>query len=270
MSEQHKGPEASPMEPADGSGQPSVMLSIVIPVHNEELNITPLVENIEQVFAADAPVGSKSEIIVVNDGSTDSTAEILDKLTARRLIRVVTHSENRGYGAALCSGFSAARGVYVSVLDGDRQLYPEDLLTLYRAADPTTLHIGYRAPRNDPPHRIVLGKLFSRVFVPLAIGVHVRDVDCALKVIPRKLIVDSPPTASGALISSEVLARANQHGYRLVQHPVRHRQREFGEPTGAKLSVILRVFRELWGLRRRLKASAPGFQPELSARSSAA
>jgi glycosyltransferase involved in cell wall biosynthesis len=222
-------------------------ITVVVPAHNEAGEIATVVSNIERALRS---VVAKLEIIVVDDGSTDETPEILSGLLSEGRIRVVRHQVNRGYGAALRSGFSAASSDFVSFIDGDGQLDPADLRQLLACADRDTFAIGYRKQRNDPAFRVLLGAVFSRLFVPLAIGIRVRDVDCALKVFPAQYFRMVTLRADGALINAELLAHARTLGYRIEQIPVAHYARTHGEQSGAKLSVVLKVLKELWHIRK--------------------
>ena len=229
-------------------------LSIVVPAHNEEQNIDALVAEI-RATCLDLFQGNKLryEVIIVDDGSTDGTGAIADSLAVLTEVKVVHHPVNRGYGAALRSGFEAATKRYVAFIDGDRQLDPRDFLRLAPHARRTQLSIGYRKRRDDPWYRRLLGKMFSRVFVPLTIGVRVRDVDCALKIIPGELIRSADLSSDGALINSELLAMAVADGYTIHEEAVGHFPRVWGEQSGANFRVIARVFWELYRVRRRVR-----------------
>ncbi len=230
----------------------SIELSIVVPVHNESGNIEQVVARIEQAFVCSP---TRTEILVVDDGSEDDSPQILSRLVEEERIRLITHRENKGYGAALRSGFGSARGEFVSFIDGDGQLDAMDLQKLFAVANSKLFVVGYRARRNDSIHRVLLGKLFSRIFVPLTIGVRLRDIDCALKVFPRNFLSKVVLTADGALINAEILSHAKQLGYGFLEFPVQHYQRLRGEQSGAKFSVIARVFAELWKVRCATRAA---------------
>ncbi|MCB0359655.1 MAG: glycosyltransferase family 2 protein [Bdellovibrionales bacterium] len=228
-------------------------LSVVIPAHNEAENLLPLTEEIVSVLRSYFEGDGEFELLIVNDGSTDETVMLEGPLVEEfPMVRMVHHRRNLGYGAALRSGFRAARGAYVGFIDGDRQLDPADFIALLEAAGPGRIAMGYRVARQDPFHRRVLGKLFSRVFVPLILGVNVRDVDCALKIIPRSLLSRIELRATGALINAELLAIAAASGCHFIQLPVSHRPRVSGEQSGARFSVMAKVFLELTKVRRQV------------------
>lgn len=227
-------------------------LSLIVPVHNEEENILPLLDEIERCLKSKV---SRLQIVVVDDGSSDRSPSKLAQAVTDNRITLVTHAVNRGYGAALRSGFAQATCEYVGFIDGDGQLDPKDLVGLLDAADSSTFSLGYRQKRQDNLARCILGAGFSKIFVPLCIGVRVRDVDCALKVFPRRFLSEVSLTADGALINAEMLAHAASLGYAFRQFPVAHRPRLSGEQSGAKLSVIGKVILELWGVRMRVRAS---------------
>jgi glycosyltransferase involved in cell wall biosynthesis len=221
-------------------------VSLVLPAHDEAANIGEAIEGARRVLARATEV---YEIIVVDDGSRDETAAIAASFPE---VRVVRHDRNRGYGAALRSGFRAARKPWVALMDADLQFDPEDLARLFDASEGVDIVAGYRAPRRDPPARRLLGAAWTAL-IRVLFRLPVRDVDCALKLF-RKALLDALPLASdGAFINAEILVRARAHEARVRQIPVRHLPRLSGRSSGANLRVIARAVRELIELRRGLQ-----------------
>jgi len=222
-------------------------ISIFFPAFNEAENIVSMVERAIEV-AEHCPYVSLYEILIIDDGSSDATPRIADELAARYgTVRAIHHPENKGYGAALKTGFKEARMDYVFFTDADMQF---DLLEL----DHLLIHIpeyrvvaGYRAPRRDPFMRIVNAtawNMLNRLFF----GLQVRDIDCAFKLFERSLIKKVHLLSNGAMVNAELLVRLARRGIAIKEVPVSHLPRAYGSPTGAKPSVILRALRELWSL----------------------
>jgi glycosyltransferase involved in cell wall biosynthesis len=219
---------------------------------NEERNISRAVESALTVLEA---TGRECEVIVVDDGSRDDTGAIADRLAAADCrVKVVHHPENRGYGAALRSGFAAARYPLVAFVDGDNQFDLGEIRTLLNAINEFDLVSGYRVTRRDPPIRRLNAFLYNRVARTL-FDIPLRDVNCGFKMYRRELVQRLLPqlTSTGALINVEMLARARQLGARVTEIGVQHYPRVAGSPTGGNLTVILRAARELIALKRELR-----------------
>ncbi len=231
-------------------------LSYFFPAHNEEANLEGLVEEALETLSSIADV---FEIIAVNDGSTDGTAEIADRLATEHpdVVRAVHHPVNRGYGEALRSGFAAARYELVAFTDGDRQFRVEDLgrlTTRLAGPDRPDVVAGYRIRRADPILRIVYArtyKLANRVLF----GLRVRDVDCACKLFRREALEGIRVESGGAFFSAELLIKIQAAGRPVAEVGVPHYPRTAGSPTGARPSVIWRAVKDFWGLRLRLWAN---------------
>jgi glycosyltransferase involved in cell wall biosynthesis len=218
---------------------------------NEEGNIGKAVESALRVLEAAA---QDCEVIVVDDGSRDRTGAIADRLAAADCrVTVVHHPDNRGYGAALRSGFAAARYPLVVLVDGDNQFDLAELPTLLDAIDGCDLVSGYRVTRQDPPVRRLNAYLYNRLARTL-FDIPLRDINCGFKVYRRELVQRVLPQlqSTGALINVEMLARARKLGARVKEVGVRHYPRVTGSPTGGNLGVILRAARELIALSREL------------------
>lgn len=225
-------------------------LSVFFPCYNEEANVERMVQTAQKVLPE---LAERWEIIPVNDGSKDKTGEIIDRLAkADPNVHPVQHEKNKGYGGAVISGYNASKGDYVFFTDGDLQFDLRELTLLIEKLDEGDLILGYRKNRRDPLQRklnaFMWGSLVKSLF-----HFKVRDVDCAFKLIKRKVIDKVRLSAEGALVSTELLARANKAGFRFVEVGVTHYPRTAGTQTGAKLSVILKAFRELFKLYGKIK-----------------
>lgn len=225
-------------------------ISAVMPAFNEEGNVT---QSVARLAAALTKSARAFEIIVVDDGSRDGTSAVLDRLkTEYPTLRVVRHPVNRGYGAALRSGFDAARFPWVFMMDADNQFDPEEIaLLLERSAD-AEIVAGYRQHRRDPLLRR-LNALAFFTLVRLLFGHLVRDVNCAFKLLRRDLLAKMALHSDGALINTEILVLARQMRARIVEVPVHHYPRTSGTPTGANPRVVLRAFRELLAFRAEIR-----------------
>jgi glycosyltransferase involved in cell wall biosynthesis len=221
-----------------------ITLSIFFPAHNEEENIAAALESATRV-AQESPYIKDYEIIVVDDGSTDNTATIARELAASdSRIRVVSHEKNKGYGAALKTGLSAATMDYVFFTDADLQFDIVELQNLLVHLPHSEVVVGYRAPRQDPWMRLLNARgwnILNRLFF----GLRMRDIDCAFKIFKRSLIQNLELHSEGAMINAEILVKLKREGVAIKEVPVSHLPRRAGSPTGAKPSVIFRAFREM-------------------------
>jgi glycosyltransferase involved in cell wall biosynthesis len=230
----------------------ALSISAVLPAYNEEAIIERTVRHVAGVLAG---LVNDYEVIVTNDGSRDRTGEILAGLQAREPalnLKVVTHDTNCGYGAALASGFDAARKELIFLTDGDKQFDVIELAQFLPAMDATTdLVIGWRRQRADPFMR-KLNALGWKLLVNLLFGYTARDVDCAFKLFRRRVWESMTVHARGATFSAEFMIKARRLGFRVKELPVSHFPRTAGSPTGARPDVIARAFVELFRLWRNL------------------
>jgi glycosyltransferase involved in cell wall biosynthesis len=225
---------------------PPPSVSVVLPAYNEEDAIQPIVEATAAALRANGV--PDPEIIVIDDGSRDATVTRARQARAEGVeVRVVSHTVNRGYGAALRTGFEAATRDAVWLMDADGQFDPADLRVLLAAYAPDRVVAGSRLRRSDPLFRRAANAAFFTV-VRATVGSVARDINCGFKLFPRKVGVGL--RADGAMISTELLLRAQRSGYRIVDVAVPHYPRRTGRATGADARVVARAFRELWGLRR--------------------
>ncbi len=220
-------------------------LTIFFPCFNEEDSIEALTLKALKVAKS---ISSDPEIIIVNDGSTDKTARIADSLAqANPEIKVVHHTVNQGYGAALQSGFKAASKEYVFYTDGDAQFDVEELPRLIALIPDCDIVSGFRLNRQEGMIR-KLNAFCWGCLVCMVFRMRIRDIDCAFKLYRREIFDDIRMKSKGALIDAEILARALKKGYRIKQTGVTHYPRMAGSSTGASPIVILRAFKELFKL----------------------
>ena len=229
-------------------------LSYFFPAHNEEANLRGLVEEALETLPG---LAETFEIVIVNDGSRDATPRIADELVAANAqVRVVHHPTNLGYGAALRSGFAAARYANLAFTDGDRQFKVADLGRLIDRLEAGGVDavVGYRIKRADPLVRTVYARLYrlaNRIFF----GLTIRDVDCACKLFSRASLEGVNVESGGAFFSAELLIKLRARGRRIAEVGVPHYPRTAGSPTGAKPQVVFRAARDFWLLRLRLWAT---------------
>jgi glycosyltransferase involved in cell wall biosynthesis len=230
-------------------------LSVVLPAYNEEANVERVVRDCTAYLE---PRIVDHELIVVNDGSHDRTGEILDRLaTELPRLRPQHHAQNRGYGSALRTGFEAATKPFVFYMDGDGQFDIRDLDRLLPlATDETHIVTGYRIERRDPFIRRLNALLFGSFLVRVMLGVRVRDLNCAFKLIPKKVLDAIVFESTGALINAELYGRAVRRGFGIKEVGVHHYPRTAGVQTGAHLRVILRAFYDLFRLRQKIVSSS--------------
>jgi glycosyltransferase involved in cell wall biosynthesis len=234
-------------------------LSWFFPAHDEAQNIEPLVEEALRELPR---LAERFEVICVDDGSRDGTGAIADRLAAEHpdVVRVVHHPVNRGYGAALRSGFGAARYPLVCFTDGDRQFRIADLgLLLDRMTSPVDAHadataarpdvvVGYRIKRADPAIRLAYARTY-RACLRLFYGLRLRDVDCACKLFRREALEGIRLESGGAFLSAELLIKLRATRRSVVEVGVPHHARPAGRASGADPRVVMRAVRDFWRLR---------------------
>jgi dolichol-phosphate mannosyltransferase len=200
-------------------------LSLVIPAYNEADGIRQAVTEADDALAE---LATDYEILVVDDGSSDDTAAAVEEMTRLHpRVRLLRHPENRGYGAALRTGFEAARFDRVAFTDADCQFHLADLGSLLSLADEQPIAVGYRVARKDPWRRRFFSWGYNRL-VRALLGTGVRDCDCALKVFRRNALEQILPQSTGFLVNAEMLARARRLGLSVAEVGVRHRPRRRG------------------------------------------
>ncbi len=192
------------------------------------------------------------EVIVVNDGSADYTPWILDELARRyNRLRVIHHAKNRGYGGALKTGFAGAEKEWVFYTDGDAQYDPRELKALVaaveQAAGPVDVVNGYKISRNDPLHRIIIGRLYHHI-VRLAFGFRLRDVDCDFRLIRRSALEAIRLDSTSGAICLELVKKLQDAGAHFIEVPVHHFHRAYGRSQFFNFRRLWRTGLQLAGL----------------------
>jgi glycosyltransferase involved in cell wall biosynthesis len=200
---------------------------VFFPAYNDSGTIASLVIAARQTARQLTP---DFEVIVINDGSADSTAQIADEL-ARTYpeVRVLHHPKNRGYGGALRSGFAAATRDLIFYTDGDAQYDPSEMALLWRAlSDDVDLVNGYKISRSDPLHRIIIGRIYHHT-VRLLFGLKVRDVDCDFRLMRRAIFDRVALEKNSGVICLEMMKKIQDAGFRIAEVPVHHYHRAHGK-----------------------------------------
>ncbi len=222
-------------------------LSVVVPCFNEEGNIARVVGQAAEVGQS---LASELEIVVVDDGSTDDTSQVLRELRARiPELTIVTHLRNRGYGAAVRSGLDRASMELVFLTDGDGQFDLRELPAAARLLSDHDVVAGYRVDRSDGWWRGLWGRTWTAL-VNRVLGLGVRDANCAFKLLPQSLVCSSDLRSDGALISAELIFQARRSELSVGECAVTHLPRRTGRQSGASLRVIAVALVELWGFVR--------------------
>ena len=225
-------------------------LSVFFPAYNEEKNIKNTVERAAEILPQ---IASKYEIIIVDDGSTDKTGKIADEITGEdKFIRVVHHHPNKGYGAALKSGFLNSRYSWVAFTDADGQFDFSEIKKFLPFIDKADLILGYRIKRADSILRR-FGAFVWFLIARILFGLDVKDYSCGFKLIKRRVFeAVQPLEAEEKITQIEILIKAKRQGFKFAEVGVSHYPRKFGQQTGANLKVILRSIIDLFGLWRKL------------------
>jgi glycosyltransferase involved in cell wall biosynthesis len=266
-------------EPPDAEAPPAIVgaklssVSAFFPCYNDARTIGGLVAGVEAALQA---ITDEYEIIVVNDASTDDSAEVLaETQRVTPTLVVVQHDKNRGYGGALRSGFAAAGKDYVFYTDGDGQYDPAELTLLAHEMKPGVDVVnGYKISRQDPWYRQVIGSLYQHVTRRL-FSFPIRDVDCDFRLLRRSVFDYIELESNDGAICIELVRKLSDSGFRMVEVPVHHFARAYGTSQFFRPRRIMRALRGVakWYVRlvllhqqkRRaseLRAALVGLEPD--------
>ncbi len=218
-------------------------LSVFFPAYNDSGTIGSMVIRTVKTAAELTP---DFEIVVVDDGSADSTAAIADEL-ARTYpqVRAVHHPINRDYGAALQTGFRSATKDLIFYTDGDAQYDPAELAVLWaKMTDDVDLVNGYKISRADPLHRIIIGRIYHYI-VSLLFGLKLRDVDCDFRLMRRTIFERINLEKTSGIICVEMMKKIQDAGFRIAEVPVHHYHRAFGKSQFFNYRRLFRTGRDL-------------------------
>jgi len=245
----------APAPPFEARPTAAPSVSCVMPAFNEEEGIVRAVANVRT--ALERHCGA-FEVIVVDDGSTDRTGALLDEMAAGPgPLKVIHLPENRGYGAALQAGFAAATLPILFFTDSDDQFDAMDLGRLLPLVAEADVVVGHRVGRRDGASRAVLSGGYNAL-VRALLGVRMRDINCAFKVVRRSAVAALPLVSTGYIINAELIARAVRAGLSVREVPVSHRPRAAGS-SKVGVADVPRSLRELVELGWRLRATGDAF-----------
>jgi glycosyltransferase involved in cell wall biosynthesis len=220
-----------------------ISLTAFFPAYNDEHTI----ENIIRTAAREMRrVTDDFEVLVVNDGSQDGTGAILERLRQELpFLRVIHHETNRGYGAALISGFRAAKKDLIFYTDGDGQYDVTEMHLLLECLAPhIDLVNGYKIKRADAWHRIFLGEVYRRA-MRWAFHLSIRDVDCDFRLFRRQIFDSISLESQSGVICVEMARKFDQAGFRMAEVPVSHYPRLHGSSEFFRIRHLTYTFKGL-------------------------
>lgn len=224
-------------------------ITVFFPCYNEQENIKTTVEKAVETLER---LADKYEVLIIDDGSTDSTNRICTELVRNnKNIRLIRHPSNLGYGAALSTGVKNSRFEVVCFTDSDGQFDIKEIERFLPLLEKAPFVIGNRLKRSDPLHRRLNSALF-RYLVRLIFRLKVKDMNCGFKVFKKEVFEGVELISGGAFITAEMLIRAKDRNYNFLEIGVTHYPRIKGKQTGANPLVVFRAFKELfefWEIR---------------------
>ena len=240
----------TPEVPSPPTGRKLGAVSAFFPAYNDGGTIASMVIS---TLMALRDCAEDYEVIVVNDGSADYTGPLLDELAQLHAprVRVIHHPRNRGYGAALRTGFEAATKDWVFYTDGDAQYDPQELRLLVDACLARRQEVdvvnGYKISRNDPWYRLIIGRVYHH-FVKAMFGFKLRDVDCDFRLIRRSVFDTIRLRSDSGTICLELVKKLQDAGFRFAEVPVHHYHRAFGRSQFFNFPRLWRTAQQLTGL----------------------
>lgn len=218
--------------------KPLKSLTVFFPVFNEEKNIPLLIDLASKIIPQ---LASDYELIIIDDGSTDQSLNIAQELIAnKKQWLIIAHPKNLGYGEVLKTGIKAAKKEWLFFTDADLQFNLQELTDFLPYTNQYQAIIGYRVKRAEGFSRSINARLF-KTYIDLLFRLHVKDIDCAFKLIKTDLLKNLTLNSGSAFTSSEILYRLKKKKIKFKELPVSHYPRRYGEATGANLKVIIKA-----------------------------
>ena len=214
-------------------------ISVFFPAYNDGGTIGSLVLMALRTLRQ---VSNDFEVVIVNDGSTDYTAQVLEELTRQYAqVRVIDHQGNRGYGAALITGFNNCSKELIFYTDGDGQYDVSEMPLLLSEMDESIDWVnGYKILRSDPLHRKIIGRIYHWI-ARIAFGLKLRDVDCDFRLMRRAIFDKVHLVSQSGVICVEMMKKFQDAGFRLKEVPVHHYFRAYGKSQFFNFPRIFRV-----------------------------
>jgi glycosyltransferase involved in cell wall biosynthesis len=222
--------------------QNNIGISVFFPAYNDAESIAYMVES---AFSTLKKITHDYEIIVVNDGSRDKTKVVLDALSNKyKQLKVIHHRMNKGYGAALKSGFANSNKELIFYTDGDGQYDIKDLNRLLPSIKDCDIVNGYKIVRNDPMYRKVFGE-FYRWMAKIVFDLKINDVDCDFRLMKRRVFQKIRLESDSGAICIEMIKKFEMAGFIIKELPVNHYKRLHGRSTFFTPSNLLKTIKEL-------------------------
>lgn len=221
-------------------------ISCVMPAFNEEWNIAKAVDN---AFEALEKFASNYEVIIVDDGSSDGTFDVLmKKREFNDRLKVIRHGSNKGYGAALKTGFSSASYDLIFYTDSDNQFDIKELPLLLGMIDNADIVVGYRKDRKDPKLRLFTSSVYNSI-IARTFGLSLRDVNCAFKLFRKQVFEKINIESTDFFVDAEIMIKAQKLNMRIFEAPVTHLPRTAGNST-VKSSDIVKTLKAIKALKQ--------------------
>lgn len=229
----------------------NISVTAFFPAYYDEKNIGKVVDKAVEVL--DSLRLKDYEVIIIEDGSPDKTAEVADALAEKHeKVRVIHHETNKGYGATLHDGFLNAKMDYVFYSDGDNQFDLEELKKFIALIPLTDIVVGYRKHKQYSLYRKFTSLCYNYL-LRLLFDIHYWDIDCAFKLFKTDLFKKIKINSVDAFIDAEIMLKASLLDYRTTEIGVLHLPRVDGISTGARPSVIFKTIKEIFAYRREYK-----------------